>query len=348
MMNRGARLPSMSDVAKRAGVSLGTVSHVLNHPHKVSEPTIRRVQEAIEELGFVRNANARSLAAGRSRSIGLVVIDISNTLFLDIARGAQRAARDTGMNVMIANSDNDYELQNESLDFFDGTRVAGILLAPMEDSRHGVDRVRQHGRPVVLLNYDARPQECCQVLVDNEQVGYLAARHMIDLGRTRLAFVGGRDHLQPVHLRRLGVRRAVDEERGRVSLEELPTEDLNPPGGAEAARRLLDRDPDLRPDGVIAVTDLLGMAIIQVFNAAGVSVPADIAVMGCDHNSAAWGGTIPLTSVRMQGVDMGAAGMRLLLAELEESAEEHVHRTVVLDPELVVRESTGGRPDSQA
>jgi LacI family transcriptional regulator len=244
---------------------------------------------------------------------------------------------------MIANSDNDYELQDESLDFFDGTRVAGILLAPMEDSRVGIDRVRRHGRPVVLLNYDAGSQACCQVLVDNEQVGYLAARHMIELGRTRLAFVGGRDHLQPVHLRRLGVRRAVAEEGGRVTLEELPTEDLNPSGGAEAGRRLLDRDPGLRPDGVIAVTDLLGMAIIQVFNAAGVSVPGDVAVMGCDHNSAAWGGTIPLTSVRMRGLDMGAEGTRLLLEELAESPDEHVHRTVMLEPSLVIRESTVGR-----
>lgn len=333
----------MNDVAKRAGVSLGTVSHVLNHPQKVSESTLLRVQAAIEELGFVRNANARSLAAGGSRSIGLVVIDISNTMFLDIARGAQQAARDGGMNVMIANSDNDYDLQDESLDFFDGTRVAGILLAPMEDSSRGIDRVRRHGRPVVLLNYDASPQECCQVLVDNEQVGYLAARHMIELGRTRLAFVGGRDHLQPVHRRRLGVRRAVAEEGGRVTLEEIPTEDLNPPGGAEAGRNLLDRDPALRPDGVIAVTDLLGMAIIQVFNAAGISVPGDIAVMGCDHNSAAWGGTIPLTSVLMRGLDMGAEGTRLLLQELADAPEHHVHRTVMLEPALVVRESTVGR-----
>ena len=123
-------------------------------------------------------------------------------MFVDVARGAQVAAREAGMNMLLANADNDGEQQDESLDFFDGTRVAGVLLAPMHDSRAGIERLRRHGRPVVVLNYDAEPHDGCSVLIDNEQAGYLAARHMIDLGRTRLAFVGGRDNLQPVHLRR--------------------------------------------------------------------------------------------------------------------------------------------------
>jgi LacI family transcriptional regulator len=336
----------MSDVAALAGVSLGTVSNVLNNPHKVSESTILKVQTAIETLGFVRNTNAQSLAAGNSNSVGLVVIDISNTMFVDIARGAQQSAHAANMNVMIANSDNDYAIQDASLNFFDGTRVAGILLAPMEDSRAAIDRVRGHGRAVVVVNYDSQPRDACSVLIDNEHVGYLAARHLIDLGRTRLAFVGGRDHLQPVHLRRLGVRRAVEEEGGRVTLDEISTPDLNPPGGTAAGEAIAARPQAERPDGVIAVTDLLGMAIIQVFNAHGIAVPEDIAVMGCDYNSAAWGGTIPLTSVRMRGFDMGLEAMRLLLDEVGTPPEEHEHKTVILEPSVVVRESTAGRHHS--
>ena len=147
----------MSDVAQLAGVSLGTVSNVINHPAKVSETTQRRVHDAIDELGFVRNSHARQLAAGRSRSIGLVVIDISNSLFVDIACGAQRAAVDSGLNLMMANSDNSMIQQDADLDFFDESRVAGILLAPMQDSRAGIERVRRHGRPVVVLNYESDP-----------------------------------------------------------------------------------------------------------------------------------------------------------------------------------------------
>lgn len=341
-MPNGKQTPSMSDVARVAGVALGTVSNVLNHPTKVSPATLAKVQGAIAELGFVRNSNAQQLAAGRSNSIGLVVIDISNSLFVDIARGAQRFAAELGMNVLVANSDNRADQQRADLDFFDEARVSGILLAPMEDASGDVARIRSHGRPTVVLNYDSGKGDCCQVLVDNEQVGYLAARHLIDIGRTRLAFVGGRDYLQPVALRRRGVRRAVAEEGGRVSLQEVPTENLDPPGGLRAGEELADEVRAGRLDGVIAVTDLLGMAIIQVFNAQSIEVPHDVAVMGCDHNSAAWGGMIPLTSVQMQGLDMGREAVRLLTAEIEDGPS-HVHVTTLLQPELVIRESTVGR-----
>ena len=333
----------MSDVAAHAGVSIGTVSNVLNYPEKVSDRTISKVRVAIEALGFVRNTNAQSLAAGNSRSIGLVVVDISNTIFVDVARGAQHSARPAGFNVMIANSDNDESIQDTSLDFFDGTRVAGILLAPMEGSRSSIDRVRSHGRPVVLINYGLESFDGCSVLVDNEKAGYLAARHMIELGRTRLAFVGGRDDLQPVHLRRMGVRRAVAEEGGRVTLEELSTPDLNQPSGTAVGLEIASRAPADRPDGLIAVTDLLGMSAIQVFNSHHIDVPDDIAVLGCDYNSAAWGGTIPLTSVMMRGFDMGLEATRLLIEEVTTDPTDHTHVTVVLEPTVVVRESTIGR-----
>jgi LacI family transcriptional regulator len=334
----------MADVAAHAGVSLGTVSNVLNHPHKVSESTILKVRAAIDALGFVRDSNASSLAAGgSSKNIGLVVIDISNTLFVDVARGAQAAASAVDMHLMLANSDNDPALQDANVEFFDSARVAGILLAPASDCTDSIRTVRAHNRPVVLLNYDPQPRDCCSVLVDNEHVGYLAARHLIDEGRTRLAFVGGRDDLQPVHLRRTGVRRAVAETGGRVTLEEIATPDLNPPSGIEAGERLAARALQDRPDGVIGVTDLLGMAVIEVFTRHGIVVPDAAAVMGCDFNSAAWGGAIPLTSVRMRGFDMGLESVRLLIDEITTPAEEHGHRTIMLEPVLEIRESTVGR-----
>lgn len=335
--------PKLSDVAEYAGVSQGTVSNVLNHPHKVTEATITKVRDAIHALGFVRNANASSLAAGETKSIGLVVIDISNSLFVDIARGAQHAAAAHGVNLLLANSDNDYNQQETHLDLFDGAMVTGILLAPMEDSHRGITRVREHGRPVVVLNYASEPRDVCSVLIDNERAGYIAARHLIDLGRTRLAFVGGRDYLQPVHDRRLGVHRAIDEERGRVTLTEISTADLNATGGAGAGSEIAGLAESERPDGVIAVTDMLGMAIIQELGRAGISVPEEVAVMGCDHNTTAWGGAIPLTSVRMRGYDIGVEAIRLLIDEVTEPPDNHVHKTVMLEPALMIRESTVGR-----
>ena len=339
--------PKVGDVATRAGVSTGTVSNALNHPEKVSPETLQRVHHAIEELGFTRNGAASALASGRSRTVGLVVIDLMNSLFVEMARGAQRAARRHGYDLQLADSDNDPLQKDSHLRFLGAAQAAGILLADLDEPGETVRALRRDGVPVVMLNYAPADAGYCCVVIDNEQVGYLAATHLIALGRRRLAFVGGLHDIQPVALRLAGARRAVAEHHG-VELIEIDTVDLNPPSGAAAGRDILRLDPAGRPDAIIAVTDLLAMALISTFASAGVSVPGDLAVIGCDHNSMAWGGAMPLSSVRMHGQEMGEHGIRLLRRELVEPAAGHRHERVVLTPELVIRESTAGRgaPDS--
>ncbi|CAM5695161.1 HTH-type transcriptional repressor PurR [Streptomyces californicus] len=129
---------ALQDVADAAGVSVGTVSNVLNHPAKVSPATAERVREAISRLGFVRNDAARELVSGSTKSIGMVLADIENSLFIDMAHGAQDAARAVGQNLLLANTACDMKLQDDYLDLFDESRVTGVLLAPMEDSTAGI------------------------------------------------------------------------------------------------------------------------------------------------------------------------------------------------------------------
>ena len=344
MVSRGTKSvdgsrPSLTQVARAAGVSVGTVSHVLNHPGRVRESTRRRVEEAIGELGFVRNTNASSLAGMDSRTVGFVAFDIGNSFFVDIARGAQEKARGEGMVLHVGHSDNDVSLQDRHIEAFSSARATGILLAPMTDPTDALAGIRRAGTPAVLLNYDWEGPDHCSVLVDNVQVGYTAARHMIELGRTRLAFVAGHHDAQPVRDRRDGVMRAVAEAE-RVTVVEVAVSDLEMEAGLEAGRRVAGAPEGSRPDGVIAVTDMLGAAIIQSLRDAGLSVPGDVAVMGCDHNVNAWGGSMPLTSVKLHGAAMGSAAIELLLDELK--GVEHAHRRVVIEPTLVVRQSTGG------
>ena len=141
----------------------------------------------------------------------------------------------------------------------------------------------------------------------------------------------------------IGVRRAVAEAGDGIALEELPASTLEPSSGAPSPAGWWSAPPTERPDAVIGVSDLLAMALSSELRSLGLRVPDDVAVMGCDHNSAAWGGAVPLTSVTMEGAAMGAEGMRLLLRELEEPPGSHTHSTVMLEPRLVVRESTVGR-----
>lgn len=332
--------PSMMDVARRAGVSIATVSNVINGKGRLSEATARRVLDAVAELGFVRNDAARLLATGSTKSLGMVVADLDNSLFVDMAHGAQQGAEGAGLRLVLGNAGCAIDRQDDYLQLFDEARVAGVLLAPMEDSRTGIERMRSHGRPIVLLNYQQQDAECCTVLVNNEEVGYLAARHLIDTGRRRIAFLAGRDYYQPVHARREGVRRAVAESPG-VTLEEFHTEGLLFEDGVKAARVFGLRAPGDVPDGVVAVSDDIGNGLAAGLRSGLIaSVPEDLGIVGCEDNRSAESGPVPLTAVRLAGVEMGQAAAQLLLEELNTPAEEHSHRTIVLKPALVLRAST--------
>lgn len=334
---------TLKDVAAHAGVSAATVSNALNHPSRVAPATLTRVHTAIRQLGFVRNTAASTLATGASHVLGLVVIDLMNSLFVDIARGAQGVARAAGYALQLSDSANDADQEQAHLRFLHGAHAAGIILTPIGSPDDAVRRLRARGDVVVLANYFAQSTACCTAIVDNDAAGYIAARHLIERGCRRIALVGGLHDAQPVVMRRRGILRALGEEHGAVTLLDIATPDLEPPSGTRAGRQIARMPEATRPDAVLAVTDLLAMAVISEFARTGIRIPADIAVMGCDHNSAAWGGAVPLTSVAMNGHDVGRAAVELLLAELGEPRRGHTHRTVRIAPTLIARESTIGR-----
>jgi len=334
--------PSMSDVARLAGVALGTVSNVLNNPEKVSADTLARVQSAIDELGFVRNRAARSLAAGTSSTIGFVLVDLSNSFFVDMARGAEEVAEEAGMSLLLANSDVLEAKQKRYLNLFDEERVAGILLAPIPGHPDGLQRVRGHGRDVVLLNDSTDAKDICSVVVNNVHGGYLAARHLIELGRRRILFAGGDDSLVPVRDRRIGVERAIAETNGAVSLDVIVTDEVQAQHGREVGSLVLARPAADRPDGIVAAADLLALGILQALAGSDIRVPEDIAIIGHDNNRAAWDGIIPLSTISQPGHDVGASAAALLIEEIRQPAR-HVHKKVILEPSLIARESTLGR-----
>jgi LacI family transcriptional regulator len=333
----------MADVAKHAGVALGTVSNVINQPHKVTENTRLKVKKAIEELGFVPNRAARALAGGTSNTIGFVMIDLSNSFFVDIARGAEAEAQRAGKTVLLANSDIQVAKQDAYLTLFDEERVAGILLAPLPYSLDSAEVVRGHGRPLVILNESVeRPDACC-VTVNNEHGGYLAARHLIDLGRRHLAFVGGPDSIVALHDRHQGVQRAVAETNGAVKLEYFPTKQVQVEDGRRAGHALLARRAQRMPDGIVAAADLLALGILQtLLLESELRVPTDLALIGYDNNRAAWGSVIPISTLSQPGEEMGKVATQLLLEEILEP-ETHTHRSIILEPTVIARESSIGK-----
>jgi LacI family transcriptional regulator len=200
---------SIKDVAAHAGVSVGTVSNVLNRPERVAEETRTRVQTAIGALGFVRNEPARQLRAGRSRTIGLLVLDAANPFFADVSRGAEEAAAHAGLAVILCNSGQDAAKETSYLNLMAEQRVQGLLLTPVDADPIRLARLVERGMPVVLLDRRAEGDSMCSVSVDDVSGGELALTHLLEIGHERIAFVGGPTTIAQVKDRQGGARKAL-------------------------------------------------------------------------------------------------------------------------------------------
>jgi LacI family transcriptional regulator len=329
----------VKDVAAAAGVSVGTVSNVLNRPDRVSARTVERVHKAIDELGFVRNDAARQLRAGRSRSIGLVVPDIGNPFFAEVARGAEDRAADAGMTVLLGNSDENVQRQNAHLALFQEQRVNGVLLTPASDDLSSVERFAAGGMPVVLVDRDVDADAFASVSVDDVEGGRHAVQHLLDGGRRRIAFVCGPRSVQQVADRLRGAEDAVAGTPG-ATLEVIEQSSLTVLQGRAAGELLVAREGEDRPDAVFAANDLLAVGLLQAFSfGSGIRVPEDIAMVGYDDIDFASATVVPLSSVRQPARLLGWTGVDLLLKELDGADHE---RRVRFQPELVARESSAG------
>ncbi|MFJ9122863.1 LacI family DNA-binding transcriptional regulator [Streptomyces sp. NPDC102340] len=334
----GRATVGIKDVAREAAVSVGTVSNVLNQPDRVSEPTRRHVQQVIARLGYVRSEYARQLRAGHSRIVSLLVLDMGNPFFVDLARGAERAAREAGLGVMVCNSAQSPDVEAEYLSMFAEQRVRGALITPADPSGATLRDFRRHGIPYVVVDRVAGDEPGCSVAVDDVAGGALALRHLVDAGHRSIAYVSGPPQLKQVQDRREGAHKALAEAGlPATHLYELPTDRLDVAAGRDAGARLLGLAH--RPTAVFCANDLLALGVLQSLYAAGVRVPDDMSLIGYDDIEFASAATVPLTSVRQPAVTLGATAARLLLEETGEEAPVHRHQHVVLKPELVVRGS---------
>ena len=330
---------SIRDVAATAGVSVGTVSNVLNRPDSVPEATLERVRAAISELGYVRNDAARQLRAGRSTTVGLVVLDARNPFFADLARGADDEAAAHGLSVLIGNSDESLERELRLLALFEEQRAHGVLISPIGDDLQRLAELRERGIPVVLVDRSAPGSGFSSVAVDDVLGGQLATRHLLDGGHRRLAYVGGPAELRQVADRAEGARAEVASVEG-AALEIVPVESLTVAEGIVAGERIAALSPADRPDAVFAANDLIALGILQALTRAGIAVPGDVALIGYDDIDFAAAAAVPLSSIRQPSLTMGATALSILAEEAADPSRES--RDVLFEPELVVRASTTG------
>ncbi len=334
---------SIKDVAARAGVSVGTVSNVLNRPERVAEDTRTRVQLAIIALGFVRNEPARQLRAGRSRSIGLLVLDAANPFFADVSRGAEEAAARAGLAVILCNSGQDAAKESAYLNLMAEQRVQGLLLTPVDADPVRLSKLVERGMPVVLLDRRADGGGMCSVSVDDVSGGELAVSHLLEMGHERVAFIGGPTSIAQVKDRLQGARNALSRAgRDPDSLVSIATTSMTVGAGREAGERLGGLPVKRRPTAAFCSNDLLALGLLQEMIRQGLDVPNDVAIVGYDDIEFAAAAAVPLTSVRQPRHLLGKTAADLLLEETQDP-ENHIHRQIEFEPDLVVRASTRSR-----
>ncbi len=334
--------PSVRDVAERAGVSVGTVSHALNHPERVADSTLERVRAAIAELGFVRSETARRLRHGGSSLVGVLVHDISNPFFTEAARGIEDRLREDNRVPMLGSTDSDPDRERELMSLLAGLDVRGVIVTPSTSTLDNLAVLAGRGIRIVLMDHPPISEELPTVSGDDVAGARAAVAHLVELGHRRIGFVNGPLSVRQSIDRRDGVLAALSE-AGLDPAEVLREVEAASGGqgytadaGAVGAAELLRADPP--PSALFCANDQLAIGAMREIRRRGLAIPDDVAIVGYDDVDIASELITPLTSVHVPMRDIGRAAADLLLADGSQV------RHVSFAPELVVRASTAGAP----
>ena len=333
---------TIADVANRSGVSTATVSRVLSGAVPARAATRERVLTAARELDYRPSGIARALKRSETRTIGLLVTDIGNPFFPQIVRAVEDEAHLRGYGVVLCNAGDDPDRELAYLDVLLERRVDGLIVASARATRRHADRLASVPMPVVLVNSDAPAGRLSGITVAHRLGARLAADHLLALGHRRLAHIAAPSaHAAAARLRHAGVTDALRGAGIDPSALLVAEGDEHVDGGSRAAELLLAEGPG--PTGIVCYNDLTAVGALRAIRAAGLRVPDDVSVVGFDDiELAAWTDP-PLTTIRQPTDALGLWAVEHLIVHGSAAKVERV----VLEPELVVRSSTGPPPGAQ-
>lgn len=334
----GSSRATIKQVARLSGVSIKTVSRVINGGDAVSPETLRRVTAAIDRLNYRPNALARGLVTRRSRSIGLVIADIVNPFFPPLVRSVEDTAAAMGYNVILCDTDEHVDRERAAISLLLEKQVDGLILCASRLPASFLREVADGGVPVVLVNRALRHARAAAVMVDAAEGGRRATAHLLDLGHTRIGYLAG-PRGSYSHLCRLrGYRRALGSRGIAFDQGLVAGGAASIAAGREAAATLMGLKRP--PTALFAFDDLMAIGAMQELRRQGCRVPDDVAIVGFDDIDLAAFVDPPLTTVAQPKAEMGRLAAARLL-EMIESSSPPSPRVVTLTPELVVRRSCG-------
>jgi len=332
---------TMWDIARRAGVSVTTVSRALNDKPDISKQTKARILAIAEELNYAINVHAQALASGDSKTLGLIVADSANPFYAKITRGVEDTARAHGYGVILCNTSEDSEREIGAHQMLREKRVDGMLITSILTGLDPLRRLEQESVPFVLLNRYLEGIDADCVLNDNRQGAYEATAHLCALGHRRIIHLTGPQQISSVRERLAGYREALEEHDIPFDPQLVLRCDLKLEGGYQLAKAAI---PTLspRPTAVFAYSDLLAIGVLKALRELGLRVPQDIALVGYDDIEFAPFVEPPLTTVAQYAYEIGQKGTEILLEKIHWPEEkEWKPQRVVFKPELRVRASSG-------
>ncbi len=334
-------MPTMADVAARAGVSIATVSRALSGDGRlVSAPVLERVRTTAREMGYHPNNLARNMRSGTARIFGLVISDVGNPFFTAVARGAEDVAQQHGYSMVLSNTDESPEREAASLDVMTAERVAGIIIATTNENGEVLRRSVSMGTALVAIDRRIQGLPTDSVAVDNESAAHEAVSHLIRLGHRRIAIVGGPPDAHTARERLRGYERAHRDARLEVDPALTTAGTFRESAGLVLARSLLAIP--VPPTAIFSVNNLTTIGVLRALREAGVRIPDQVSLVGFDDIPTAELLDPPLTVVRQPTYRMGAQAVELLIRRIQKPGSPV--REVQLTSTLVIRGSTGPCP----
>ena len=336
-----AKSATMKDVAALAGVSIGTMSNYINGTKTVAAETRVRIERAIEDTRFVPNRAVRTMRGKRTHTLALLVPDAANPFFTEIARGVEDVARSRGYVLVYCDTAGETSRQDVYVRNLAEMRVGGLIICSSDSIPPDLGDLESVGTPIVVVGGESMVLEASRITSDQHRGGFLAMKHLLDLGHRHVLFAGGPGGDVVLNARYQGALAAIEAAgESQALLRRSDAAGRTVRERSNLADLIVSMQP--RPTAVLCGNDMIAMAIVNKLTREGWSVPGDVAVVGYDDISDAQLAVIPLTTIRQPAHEIGVSAAQLLFERVDDPSRPH--RDISFAPELVVRESTIASP----
>lgn len=331
---------TIKEIAKLAEVSTATVSKILNKKDSnISEATRQKVLEIVKEYNYIPNTVARSLVTRQTKTIGLVIPDIANPFFPELARGAEDKANESGYNIIFCNTDDDLEKEEKYINMLIEKMIDGIVFTQSAKRTEGFEKLKLGSTPIVLIDRDMELRGVVgKVLVDNFTGAYDGVNYLLEKGYRKIAFITGALTTDTSENRLRGYKKALEDFNIPFNEEFVLAGEYRSEWGFSAIKQLSQKEIDF--DAVFCGNDLIALSVIKALKDFGKSIPEDVAVLGFDDIYMAKFVEPQLSTIRQPNYEMGYKAVEILVNVLENSTEKNTKTELVLKTELIIRQST--------